>query len=70
MEFASDGNELLRVGIANDLGYHVLDQELITVSGLNALHFDLHDLPNGIYVLQIESQTKIFTRNIVVMKRD
>jgi PKD repeat protein len=70
LAFESQLKDKIDVTLINFIGDKVLNNTIPTLKGLNTHQLDLSNLPDGIYILRIETQDKLYTRTITVLSKD
>ncbi len=57
-----------RIVLENFMGQRMFEKSLRSVNGFNSFKIDLNEFDNGIYLLQLITENKSFTKKIVIQK--
>ena len=66
IEFANEQELTIRVNIYNALGKKLISKDLYNVRGKSHHSFDINQIPEGIYYLQLVTNKGTVTRKLVV----
>ncbi len=67
-EFAKSA--MVNISVINFMGNTVLDDQMKALAGHNSKKLDISRLPDGAYIVKIESNEHITTRKLIVLSKD